>query len=299
VPAAGTTAVPLPVSTPFTVAAALALPVPASTDAAATPIPLKLPATSDTSGEADFPAAGAVIAPGTVVQALFTNVFSSNLPALSRPVRLTQQRASLAAGTKSHVLEVQLTFTKTVVLTSQPSFIFLVPAALIPSGTAYYLAFYDSSNPGQGWVEPYEGPAQIRGATISFTGQSEATTFVAGVVYYFDVYVVSVDATPSPRPTPTATATPSPGPLGVVPGVVAFDAPGQTATLTASEANFAGTFSAVANSALISVQKTGATTFLVTAGSTPCSDCAVTVSDSAGATFTVPITITVTTGVIH
>jgi hypothetical protein len=253
-----------------------------------------------------LPADGAQIPAGTIVDAVVTNQDPSDAVGISARERPASLRSAQSVGPLFLIAYFGLAFTQTIVLNSYPSFQITFPPGSLPPGAAYYLALYDTSNPSAGWIFPWEGPAAItNGNILLFTGLAQPFTFKAGVRYYFGLYVVSARATPSPRPSqPPPTPTPSPGasatpgPLSVQPALLAFDAPGQTATLAVSKTNFHGTFSATSsNAAIASVASSGASSFLVTAGTTAGST-SIAVSDSSGGRVTVPLTVTITEGAI-
>lgn len=106
--------------------------------------------------------------------------------------------------------------------------------------------------------------------------------------------------TPSPTPVPTAT----PGALSVSPSTIAFTSSGQTAAVTAGESPANGTLtldaSGCAGIAAVSPASGPAsgTTFTITAGSSSGS-CTLHVSDAAGQSQPVGVTLTITTGVIQ
>jgi hypothetical protein len=305
-PAPGTqsTVVPVATSSPYSIEEEFVVPVPASTDDGATPVPLVLPIAGGITTQVNLPPAGAEISGGTIVDAVVTNQDPSDVVGISSTKRVASGRSALSVGPIDVILYFGLAFTQTVVLHSYPSFEVLFPPGFLPSGAAYYLGLYDTSNPGAGWQFPWEGPAAIvSGNVLIFTGLSQPFTFKAGVRYYFELCVVSARATPSPRPSiPPPTPSPSPGasaapgPLSVQPGIIAFSAPGQTATLAVSRSNFKGTFTATMSSpAIATVQAASASTFVVTAGATAGTS-SVVVTDSSGGKVTVPLTVTITEG---
>lgn len=108
--------------------------------------------------------------------------------------------------------------------------------------------------------------------------------------------------TPTATPAPVPTATP--GALSVSPATIAFTSSGQAATITAGESPANGTLSLDAGQcagiAAVSPASGPAsgTTFTITAGSSSGS-CTLRVTDAAGQSQQVGVTLTLTTGVIQ
>ncbi len=258
----------------------------------------------------DLDADGAQIDDGTTVDVSASNEPLTDAPAPTDAGRATADvRAIDAKAIRTHIETVGIKFSKTVALTTRPTFVFTFAGGFLTTAN-YYLQYYDTSKPGLGWQDPFEGPATISGSTLLFVDSKNAFTFAAGVKYYFDLYDVSVRSTPTPFPAtptpvatgPTSTPLPAPSPifglLSVTPTTVAFVAAGQIETLAVSEDGYTGSFSAkVSAPALATVSAAGAGTILVTAGSSP-GRSSVVVSDEHGQTVTIPFTVTITTGTI-
>jgi hypothetical protein len=78
-----------------------------------------------------------------------------------------------------------------------------------------------------------------------------------------------------------------------------FTASGQTASVTASEANFGGAFGALsANGAIATVNPASGATFTITAG-TSAGTTTIAVTDGHGQTVNVTVNVTLTTGTIQ
>jgi hypothetical protein len=304
------TAVPLATLPPFDVTQdAASVPVPASTGAGAPPITIPLPSTAQVVNEVDLSGVDADIPNGTTVDEEATDAEPSDAPAPDGAARDAADavRFTLAGTVRKHIETVSLKFSQKVVLKTRPTFVFTFASGfLIPAN--YYLQYFDTSDPGQGWIDPFEGPATVNGSTLLFVDTKNAFTFQARVKYEFDLYAMSSRASPTPVPaTPTPVAsgsapspTPSPifGLLSVTPTSFAFTAAGQTQTLVVSEDGYAGAFSAtVADTSIATVAGGGNGVFVVTATANPGSS-HVTISDEHGQTVNVPFTVTITTGTI-
>jgi hypothetical protein len=298
------TAVPQATFSPFDVVQdAAAVPVPASTGTSAGPVTLPLPSTPLSVSEIDLSAVDADIPAGTTVDEEVTSAEPADAPVPDARRRLIQ-----AAAKRTHIETVTVKFSKKVVLKTRPTFVFTFASGFLIAAN-YYLQFYDTSDPGQGWVDPFEGPATIDGSTLLFVDTKNAFTFGAGVKYYFDLYAVSVRSSPTPvpatptpvssGPTPTPSPTPSPifGLLSVTPTSFAFTAGGQTETLLVSEDGYSGAFSATVADTSLATVASAAGGFIVTANNVPGST-HVTISDEHGQTVNVPFTVTITTGTI-
>jgi hypothetical protein len=305
------TALPQATLAPFNVAqTSETVPVPASTDANAPQITIALPSTSLSIEEMDLSADDAVVPDATTVDASVTNEALTDAPA---PTGATRAAASIRAteaakAVRTHIETVSVKFSKRVSLKTRPTFVFTFASGFLIAAN-YYLQFYDTSRPGLGWQDPFEGPATIDGSTLLFVDTKNAFTFEAGVKYYFDLYAVSVRSTPTPFPatptplptaTPVPTATPSPifGLLTVTPTSVSFDAPDQTESLDVSEEGYSGNFSAKVNdTTLATLTNPSPGVFALTSTANP-GRSSVTVSDEHGQTVSVPFTVTITTGTI-
>jgi len=121
----------------------------------------------------------------------------------------------------------------------------------------------------------------------------------------------SAVATATPTPAPTATPVPAPGPVtlswtgttlftgtsgaaSAMPIALAFQAPTQKATLTATEANFGGTFTAVVSAGCPQITiaaGAAAGTFVVTAADATVAACTITVTGATGQTATLSTTV--------
>jgi hypothetical protein len=300
--------VPQPTLVPFSVSASdEAVPVPASTGSNAPQITIPLPSTAQVVNEMDLSGAGADIPDGTTVDLSVTNEGVDGIPAPSSAKRTVEALRTIQSGAAKVVIEIiGVEFSQTVSLGSRPTFVLTFPSGFLLPNANYYLEYYDTSQPALGWQDPFEGPATISGNSLLFVDHGNPIRFVAHVLYFFACYAVSIRATPTPFPapspsaTPTArpTATPTAGALSVTPSSFAFDAPGQTETLVASESGYAGTFSAVVNNPNEgTVVASAPGVFVVTSSANP-GQSSVTVSDQRGHTVNVPFTVTITTGTI-
>jgi hypothetical protein len=89
------------------------------------------------------------------------------------------------------------------------------------------------------------------------------------------------------------------GASGTAPGALPFLAPTQTASLTASEANYTGSFSAASSCAAVTVTPATSTTgaFTATAAGPAATGCTITVTGSTGITNTLAATVPTPAGV--
>jgi hypothetical protein len=255
----------------------------------------------------DLSGAGADIPAGTTVDLSATNEGVDGVPAPSGAARTVAALRTIDAGAAKVVIEIiGVEFSQTISLGSRPTFVLTFPSGFLLRNANYYLEYYDTSHPALGWQDPFEGPATTSGNSLLFVDDGNPIRFVAHVLYLFACYAVSVRATPTPFPAPsptatatvTPTATPTAGALSVTPASFAFDTPGQTETLVASESGYGGTFSAVVNNPnLGTVAPSAPGVFVVTSSANPGAS-SVTVSDQHGHTVTVPFTVTITTGTI-
>jgi len=107
-----------------------------------------------------------------------------------------------------------------------------------------------------------------------------------------------VVATPTPTPVPTASPT---GSVALSQTSVSFSAPGQTATVTASEPGYSGPITAGACGVVAVVSPAAATSspahFTITSQGS--GSCAVTFTDSFGQSATLTVGVTITQGTIQ
>lgn len=116
--------------------------------------------------------------------------------------------------------------------------------------------------------------------------------------------------TPSPSPTPTPTAAPTAGPVvaayttafgvsGTAPSTLGFLAPTQTASLTVTETNYTGAFTAASSCAAITVSPASSPTgaFTLTAAGAAASGCTITITGATGQTATLAATVATPAGV--
>jgi len=94
-------------------------------------------------------------------------------------------------------------FDHTIQFPAAPSFTFHIPSGIVPSGSVFYVGYYDAST-GQ-WNDTFEGPITVSGTTVTFTSNGKPFTFLANVTYTFRLIYF-----PPGVPTPAPSATPAP-----------------------------------------------------------------------------------------
>jgi hypothetical protein len=171
----------------------------------------------------------------------------------------------------------ELGFTNTVSLPTGLAFVLKVPSNDILPGVAYYLAFYDPTNPGLGLQLGFAGPAMVSGSTLTFISSTSSLTLVAATTYIFVLYGISSSA-PSPTPIPTATAAPTgggsfsltfptPAPVVCSPAPVDITV-GQTTTITCAAQLYSSTLAVMVNNpaiaSVVQVNQQSLTLFNVT-----------------------------------
>lgn len=188
-------------------------------------------------------------------------------------------RRPAAVGATSAQLYVVLRPAQTITLPAFPTFSFTLPAAIASAQLNEYVAFYDTA---QGGYRALYGPARAVGGVVTFTGPSAPLVLVAGQTYAFALYGVPAAGNPV-----------------AAPSTVAFVTPGQTQTVTVSEPNYAGSFSARSSDpAIVTVTPVSGTSFTLTAG-TSAGAATVVVSDAAGRATPIAVGLTLTSGAIH
>jgi hypothetical protein len=107
---------------------------------------------------------------------------------------------------------------------------------------------------------------------------------------------------PTPTPTPVSTAPPT-GTVTLSQTVLAFSAPGQTSTVTASEPGYSGAITANAGAcgvvAVVAPSSATSSPAQFTVASQTSGSCAVTFSDAFGQTATLTVGVTITQGTIQ
>jgi hypothetical protein len=87
-----------------------------------------------------------------------------------------------------------------VTFTGFPAITITIPSNITTSGQQFFLAFFDTTNPGNGWLAPFRGPGSVSGQTISFTGSSTPYSLKAGISYDYVLYALPMGTSPSPPP---------------------------------------------------------------------------------------------------
>lgn len=208
-PASSPTPVPIPSASPFT-----SKPTVAAAPSVVAALPL--PSIAGFSGAIDlsFPLS---LPAGTTITTTVSNVEPTNAPKISSLLRSTLDlRNTLSANGEIVVLTYDdFVFSNAVTYETAPSFTLTIPAKdVVPA--SYYVALYDPTRPSLGWQLGFEGPAKIKGTTVTASSTSLTPfTFAKNANYYFALYAISSSA-PAPTPAPSikpiapATATPNP-----------------------------------------------------------------------------------------
>ncbi len=231
-----------------------------------------LPSLAGFGGTVVFPAG--TQAPGGASLQLTLETAPADVAALQSALR-----RPAAVGTTNAQLYVVLRPAQTITLPAFPTFSFDLPAAAASAALDEYVAFYDGA---QGGYRALYGPARAVGGVVTFTGSSAPLVLAAGQTYAFALYGL-----------------PTTGDPVAAPATVAFVTPGQTQTVTVSEPNYAGTFSARSSDpAIVTVTPAAGTSFTLTAGATAGATTVV-VTDAAGRATPIAVGLTVTSGAIH
>lgn len=152
---------------------------------------LALPPTAGFIGTISIPAA--LSNPGTTVK-----IYSGISPPTGTPIM--QGSASGSQPAPTPLLYLAMTPQSEVRLSEAPSFSITLPEALPTSSDAFYIGFFDPSNPLAGYQPVFEGPAAVSGQTADFfTASSGALNFKADLTYCFSLYELPIP-TPSPSP---------------------------------------------------------------------------------------------------
>lgn len=101
------------------------------------------------------------------------------------------------------LLYYQEKFDHTIQFPAAPTFSFTIPSGVVPSGSAFYVGYYDTTT-GQ-WNDTFEGPITVSGTTVTFVSNGKPFTFLANVTYTFRLIYF-----PPGVPTPAPSASPAP-----------------------------------------------------------------------------------------
>jgi hypothetical protein len=300
---------PLPTSAPFSVSTSAPMPTITPPPAGHTPqpVPVPVPSSGTVSGQVQLPVADASAVPaGTSVVSAITNTAPNALPPLLR-VRPPAPFPH-SASAFNVIVYLELMFSNTVGIASQPNVSFTVPSGDIVSGATYWIAVYDTTQPDLGWQLGFEGPGTVTGSTVTFVGTGVPFYFEQWQPYYFALYAQSAaQATPTPPPpapsptptsTPGLTPTPSPTPgFTLGPTSISLDATGATTTLTASGGTPPYFVVSSDTSVITASPSSGDGTFTVTAG--VAGTATLSVTDSLGKRATASAAVTTTVVPVH
>lgn len=258
----------------------------ATVTSAATAAPI--PPAGGYTGTLNLPASNAS---GSVSLALTTSVSAPTGVAPLRRIAASRPKA-LPAGANVLLYET-ITSPVTITFTATPQIDLTLPAQVSTSGLQFFIAAYD---PAAGWQEPAAGPASVSGQQLTFASIPVPFTMQANVTYVLALYSV-----PSATPTTMPSSAPGSAQITVSPSSLSVT-PYQTATFTASETGYTGSFTAQVSTGNCYVwatngTSTGGTSATATDGdfSLVASDtnpCTILVSDSSGNSATVAVTVT-------
>ena len=239
----------------------------------------------------------------TTLAETFSSSAPANVPSLASALR--SARGTGYASAPWMLSYVEIVGGGTIALPKIPAFSFVVPNKLILPGYSYYMALFDFDQ--HVWHLGVEGPASIKGTTLTFAPTPLVDTFPKGDTFLFALYGLPASATPAPTPTPTPTPTPVPTPTpSVAPSPTPTPAPPitvsppvstlvlgpggtSTATITATQSNGA-LRSSIACTLAKGASGTVATITPATATPNNGNPATFTVTGSAGGTCTVTIT---------
>jgi hypothetical protein len=183
VPQSVTTSVPLSISTSGPAIAAAPLPAPSGYTSQLTVPIVSAPA-------------------GTTVQFVSSVTLPASLPALQSLSRVASSvRGPQSAGNLTPIFFDSMVPSASVTIAGDIVESQVFPSGTLSAGTAYYLGFYDSTQPGAVW-QTIDGPVTTSdGVTLTFGGRIKSFTLQAGKVYGFAIFALaSVAATPPPAP---------------------------------------------------------------------------------------------------
>lgn len=289
--------VPIPTTPAISVTQQASLPTvtPAPAGQTPQPVPVPVPSSAGFSGTFSLPISGASSIPaGTQVQTTLTNTAPNGLPTLTPAMIKRFMQSSKhtdVSGNATILLYLWLAFSAGVTTSSQPPITFTLPSAYVSSNVYYYVALYDSTRPALGWQLGFEGPGNVNGSQVTFTGNPSPFTFAPFDWYYFALYAQpETVATPSPAPTQSPTPAPTPTATPIVLSGIQLTAIGQTSTITPS---FAGPYSAFSSNGSVATASVSGSTVTITAIGAG-GPATITIGSSNG-TETLQVTVTTTT----
>jgi hypothetical protein len=252
---------------------------PTQTPATPTPTPVQSPQTFTATAQATSAPLPAVGSYGGTISIPSGSGSASVATALSNaagtPVLQVAHGVSRRdAANNTPLLYITLTATTSVALSGVPGFSITVPSTVTGS---VYLALLEN-----GVWTTVSGPVLITNATATFAPSSGTLSIAAGQSAYFVVYEGGI--------------VPTPGALSVSPTTLSILGLGtaNNSTLTASEPNYSGAFTATPSSACSGVVSLSATTFTSSVVVTPlgAGACTITVADDHGGSTTVQTGVT-------
>jgi len=276
--------------------------VPSAPGTGASPVPLNgLPASIPYNGSGY---AGALTIPaGTnVPQGDGETLLISASPFPNTPVLQALGRAptSLPAGTQV-LFYLQLTFSQTTTVSSLPIVTVNLPQGSTPACCTYWMAFYDPTQASPSWNDGFEGPAEVNGLQLTFSGIQSPITFQGGAPYGFALYSLPVGATPpTPAPVPSPVSSTSPAPVGtltVTPSSVNILGTGSSyaVSLQVQESGYGGTFAesdTCAQIATVSPTSGSGPSATFTVTGVQAGTCTITIADQNNQKQSVPVTVT-------
>jgi hypothetical protein len=254
--------------------------VPSAPGTGASPVPLNgLPASIPYNGSGY---AGALTIPaGTnVPQGDGVTLLISASPFPNTPVLQALGRAptSLPAGTQV-LFYLQLTFSQTTTVSSLPIVTVNLPQGSTPACCTYWMAFYDPTQASPSWNDGFEGPAEVNGLQLTFSGIQSPITFQGGAPYGFALYSLPV------------------GTLTVTPSSVNILGTGSSyaVSLQVQESGYGGTFAesdTCAQIATVSPTSGSGPSATFTVTGVQAGTCTITIADQNNQKQSVPVTVT-------
>jgi sugar lactone lactonase YvrE len=166
-----------------------------SGNAIATPLPAPIGYTSNLT----VPIAQA--AAGTTVTINAATSIPSTLPVLSHGRKVASVRLPQEISTNTVIFFDSIEPSAAITVGGQISASQGFPSGVLSSGTQYYLAFYDPTQPSPAW-ETISGPVTSSdGLTLTFSGATKSFTLQANQTYGLAIFsLASATATPPPAP---------------------------------------------------------------------------------------------------
>ena len=191
------TASPVTTPTPKVTPAAVATSVPLSPTALVNqPVATAVPAPLGYLTSVSVPL---VNAPAhTTIQISSSISAPSSLPGLQSARRAPQGLRPMSGGSFNTIFYDSIVPSQTITVAGNVSFSQDFPSGGLNATGAYYLAYYDSSQPSPAWAT-IAGPVTPSGSNLTFSGVVPPSTLMAGKLYGFAIFTLAApSATPPP-----------------------------------------------------------------------------------------------------